>query len=115
MKAKRDDSTCQHDAEGFCFSCYQATREARYVALTVELERALVAGVTLLETWPGGLQTSWEWRATDDPKDAVTLACTLAPTPGVEHEVFIPGMTARYVADHLTNRSRGFGTTVTTL
>lgn len=99
---------------GFCFACYQRDRDAKYAALTENLERELTAGATLLETWPGGQQTAWRWIASDSPTSAQTLAQTLKGAgSGIEHEAFIAGQTARYVADHLANRSRGFGTTVT--
>lgn len=116
------DFTCQtHPTRlvvqetGFCFGCYEAARDAKYAALTVELERLLSSGVSVLETWPSGTKgTAWLWTPTIEPTDARIYAETVigADAFSERHEAFIRGLSAQYLADHLVNRARGFGTTL---
>lgn len=102
--------TCPHTTiTGFCFPCYQTERATQFAALHVALERALFAGLVVVETWPGGRETAWRY----DAASARTLAITLTDDASVEHDAFIAGLPAAYLADHLVNRSRGFGTTTT--
>lgn len=98
---------------GFCFGCYEDARNAKYAALTAEIERLALRGVTLAETWPNGNMTAWRFVNTGNPSTARITAETLVGigTSG-EHDAFVLGLTPAYLAEHLTNRSRGFGTTV---
>lgn len=99
---------------GFCFACYQLERDAKYATLRTELERLAAAGVTLLETWPSGkIATAWRFVATGDPLTArITAEQLVGPSTEGEHDAFINGLKPAYLAEHLTNRSQGFGTTV---
>ena len=102
---------------GYCFECYEEARTTKYAEMLREVARLASAGVTLLETWPGDSRaTAWRWYLTDfnDPKSARITAETLVGAGSVgEHDAFIRGLSPEYLADHLVNRSRGFGTTVT--
>lgn len=110
---------CNHESliiaeTGFCFACFQTDRDAKYATLQAELTRLLSAGVSVLETWPSGtLATAWEWSAQGRPEDARINAETVVGEGSGFHEAFVRGLPASYLAEHLTNRSRGFGTTIT--
>ena len=97
----------------FNFNAYTQERDARFAALGVELLRLLSAGGAVLETWPNGRATAWEWCAALDPADTRINAETVVGEGSGFHEAFVRGLPASYLADHLVNRSRGFGTTLT--
>ncbi len=98
---------------GFCFGCYEDQRNARFAALEADVLRLVSCGVPILETWPGGYATAWEWQTFGKPEETRIYAETIVGDGEGMHEAFVRGLPASYLAEHLVNRSRGFGTTLT--
>jgi len=87
----------------FDFPTWQTERWARWQGVTLQIAARLLEGFGIREEWASGAVTVWSLDGNYRPDD-----------PGHRWQPFITDrMTAEYIAEHLSTRAQGFGTTLT--
>ncbi len=96
----------------FDFEAWRSEQAAKRAQHLAELLIAIEQGLTVRETWPSGRATDWSWTARADGQHEIWAESHWSDA-SPRHEAFIRGLSALYLAEHLENRSYGFGTVTT--
>jgi hypothetical protein len=101
---------CSDCAPIFDFDKWRAEREQKRAERRAELARLISCGCTILETFSSGVMIDWTIDNYHDPASARIE--TYHHDSGHKHYAFVAEQrynTPAFLADHLENRSNGFG------